>query len=471
MAAIFKYTGLPQDEVQNLASRFKDLSKVKYEKKGFIFRFEPEDNPEIAIDGTLKPIDTEEDYGYIYHCNAVKREDDKYDLTVRLPYHLGRKIKGTPPLPISGNRKNTMKFVGDLRDYQKIDCPKILEEMDKRGSSFFVAFPGYGKTVVTCYIASQLASKTLVIVHGVKLAEQCQAEFADHLPNAKFYVMETDRKIPKDADIVIAFIDRIHGAVGLFDEFEFVIIDESHKHTTPKRIASLMGLKPRRMLALTATPGDKKITTELFVGPSTIAPLIIKKWYITFPQIQSGIEEKKATSGVACFNNALNSLVSSTAYIDKILTFVKYFHQLHKRIIIITMRVALRDHFHAKLTEMGSISVAALTKDNKNCDNVDVILGNYQITGTGFDLKSAVNDFDGKHVDVMIFAGSIKDATLMFQMAGRAFRSETALAIFPSVRDIRIFHTHEQLLRENAKQIVGCKILEDYGSFLSNLEM
>lgn len=471
MAAIFKYTGLPEAEVNTIAGKFKDLTKMRYEKKGFVFMFEKETDPNSTIIGYIKTVDNEEDYGYIYHCLVNKREDDKLDLTVRIPYHLARVIKKTPPLKISGDRKEAMKFVGELRDYQKIDCPKILEEMESRGSSFFVAFPGYGKTVVTCYITSQVASKTLVLVPGVGLAKQCMSEFALHLPNAKFYVMETDRKIPEDADVVIAYIDRLHGAVGLFDDFEFVIIDESHKHTTPKRVASLLGLKPRRMLALTATPGEKRTTTELFVGPNTIKPTRIKKWFITFPEIHCGLVGKSYNSGVEGYNNAINALVESPSYTGKILTYVKYFSAQGRRIMIITMRDSMRDYLTKAISEINGLTVAALTKDDKTCGNVNVVIGNYQITGTGFDLKSAVKEFDGQHIDVTIFAGSIKDTTLMIQMAGRSFRSETALAIFPAVRDVDTFYKHEMKLRETAKQTLGCKILEEYGAFLSQLEI
>jgi hypothetical protein len=80
-----------------------------------------------------------------------------------------------------------------------------------------------------------------------------------------------------------------------------------------------------------------------------------------------------------------------------------------------------------------------------------------------------VVDFDGKHAGVMMFIGSIKDPTLMYQAAGRSFRSKNPLAVYPVVTDLPISVKHSQSLIKEVSEHEGCKIRTDIAKTLEEV--
>lgn len=488
MSKILTLTNLTEKDLKEQILYFKNLCKFeqKTDKKKSGYYFET-----VIIDDKEKinGVETKEDQTIYALSLIVKKEGEGYTLIARLPFFLARTFqekikerkfflankdnkteetvyKPSKAQPLKTHSPNLTIFNGHLREYQKIDCPKIIERMDETGGCYFVADPGYGKTVTTCKIISHYSVPALVIVPTVGLAGQTSGELQKRFPRAKIIVYELKQTIPEDTDIVITYSHRIDGRTDIFGKFELVVLDEIHLLSSRVALASLLATNPKRVLGLTATPGDRDEISKMIVGPQTFKSIYTKKWYLCFPKINTNMDNTKY-QGQAGYTNAINDLTKCEIYIQKILSILKYFRSIDERIILITMRTDARDQIAEKIKKEIGCSVGILSTENKECPNADIITGTHKMIGTGFDLSNYVANFDGKQAGVMIFAGSIKDKTLMHQISGRAFRSELSLAIFPVVQEVNMFKNHEIAIRDEVAKIKGCQIKDEYGNFLS----
>lgn len=416
-----------------------------------------------------------------------------------------------------------MVFAGKLRDYQANDLKSIILQMKTKGCCYFKAFPGYGKTVLMSYIISVFKEKACIVVPNISLAEQTRKSLNVMLPNINVYILGTDRIIPEDTDVVICFFRRINGTSTPFLNFKTIIFDEVHMLSTSLGIAGMLTLRPVRLLALTATGGERNNITELFVGRCSIEPSIKKRWYISFPQVRTNLQGYKYF-GTDGYTRAINDLTTSEPYMRTAVEMIKYWNYMEKRIIVITMRIDARDRIAELIEESNKkvrnrweivkilkeaiqmkkdlskeelielfnkyntpfidekleriielfdngeneINCGVLGNESRKCGNCDVIVGTHKFIGTGFDLSNSVEGFDGKAASVMLFLGSIKDETLMHQASGRSFRNESSLAVYLSVQEVPVFIKHTEKLRAGAKSIDGCVILDKYARFLEH---
>lgn len=420
---------------------------------------------------------------YTYMVEKISETHSK--LTTIAPYHKmsemmylknkdmyekqnpGKKYERPPPIAFDGPKREVLEFDGALRSYQVDDCAKIIKRMETIGTCLFIADPGYGKTVVMCYVAGFYKAKTLIVVPNVALSFQTMKELKSRFPKANLIAYENRMDIGPDVDIVVTYAPRIDGNFELFKQFELVVLDEIHMLSCPTFLAGILSTSPKRILGLTATPGAKNEISEMFVGEKAFESNHVKSWTISFPRIKSGLEEK-TYANMTGYTDALNDIASSKIYIRQIISFIKFFLQCNERIIAVTMRVELNQSL-SEFLEMEGIDHQILSPSSKQCRNCDVIIGTHKMIGTGFDLSNYIENFDGKGAGVVIFLGSIKDDTLMYQICGRAFRSVFSHAVFPIVEDIKVFRNHGEKQIKNIKSHEGCKHKEGFTKFLESL--
>jgi hypothetical protein len=385
------------------------------------------------------------------------------ELIVILPYCIASSFKSTifdssAILPDFETRPQVV-----LRDNQKSDLVKIISMMRERGFCYFKAFPSYGKSIMIAMVISLLKQKAIVVVHGCSIATQARDTYKELLPDLKVYAMDTDKIIPDDADIIVCYYQRLDGSYEMVSRFGTVVLDEVHLLTTAQGNKTLLSLRPKYLFATTATGAEREPITQLFAGKCSIESLSDKKWSITFPKIRSGLNGN-AYSSVIGYTTAISHLSDSEPFISTIARMVRYFCSIGKRVIVLTMRIEMRD-IMAKNLEGLKISV--IEPKDRACHNSDVIISTFKCIGTGFDLKNSVGeDFDGQNADIMIFLGSIKNKSLWYQTSGRGFRTAFPLAIFPQIVDLPVSNKHIEILRRNAKQQQGCTVLDEYGRFL-----
>lgn len=473
MSVVYTFPKSSRRSVEEKIAFFRQ--KIVFEQedknaKGYYFDYGEDGKIGYAITESNPKI-----YPLVY--SQVANEDGSFSLSIRGPLMIMNKIKNdsvreefekrgetfTPEIKKLTPMSPNLEFNGDLRDYQEIDCPKIIDQMENTGGCLFIAQPGYGKTVVMCKITSYYKVKTLIVVPTVTLSEQTVKELEYRLPNAKILSYGIGDKIEDNIDVVVVYAPRIGGNVEAFKKFQLVVLDEIHMLSSPTFLQGLLATTPKRILGLTATPGNRNAISEMFVGGKKFDSSHIKRWSISFPKVKAGfVKEYKGKDGYA---EALGDIAKSSIYVTQIVRMIKFFLKCNERIIAITMRTELSDTLSAALKTEG-VDSQILSSGSKTGRNCDVTIGTHKMIGTGFDFSNFVKDFDGKKVGVVFFLGSIKDKTLMLQICGRCFRGNISHAVFPVVTDIEVFRNHSDKLSSASNCFDGCIKKEGFGTFL-----
>jgi len=165
-----------------------------------------------------------------------------------------------------------------LRDYQRDTISATVESYDKNISKQLITLAtGLGKTVIATnivktfrekFISEGKPHKALFLVDQIDLVDQSYNSFKRSDPNLRIGIEQSDRKIDREVDLVIACVPTIgrenSKRILKFKEEEFGIIltDEAHKAVSDTwiRVLNYFAVGPVRhnpeklLLGLTATP-------------------------------------------------------------------------------------------------------------------------------------------------------------------------------------------------------------------------
>lgn len=204
------------------------------------------------------------------------RESDK---KLYIPRYYGDEIFGpAAQYKLTDGDNIDLKFAGTLRDYQVPVTQKYLDHVqgDNRqggGGGLLELYCAWGKTSSSLYILSQLAKKTIVIVHKEFLMNQWIERIQQFLPGARIgkiqgQVIDIDNK-----DIVLCMLQSLvlkEYPSSTFDSFGLTIIDEVHHISSETFSNALFKVVTKYMLGLSATMNRKDGTTKvfkMFLGP------------------------------------------------------------------------------------------------------------------------------------------------------------------------------------------------------------
>uniref|UniRef100_A0A6C0JER9 Uncharacterized protein n=1 Tax=viral metagenome TaxID=1070528 RepID=A0A6C0JER9_9ZZZZ len=194
---------------------------------------------EIKSDLNVKAF-VNEDYGPAPKPYPIYLESEK---KLFLPKHYGFKKLGEPDLvKLTNGIDIDLEFKGELRDNQKPVIEKFLETCkpgkfteNSRGGIISVGC-GFGKTVMALHLISQLAKKTIVIVHKEFLLNQWKKRIQEYLPTARIGIIQAGKINTKNKDIVIAMLQSIsmkdYDIESTFGDFGFTIVDECFPFNT-----------------------------------------------------------------------------------------------------------------------------------------------------------------------------------------------------------------------------------------------
>lgn len=147
-------------------------------------------------------------------------------------------------------------FNGTLRPDQEATVKTFIYHVKQAGCGLLDLYCGYGKTVCALYILSQLAKKTLVIVHKEFLVAQWSERINQFLPNARIGRIQGNIIDIEDKDIVIGMLQSLSMKdypCSVFQEFGFTIIDECHHISAEVFSNALFKVVTPYMLGLSAT--------------------------------------------------------------------------------------------------------------------------------------------------------------------------------------------------------------------------
>jgi superfamily II DNA or RNA helicase len=139
---------------------------------------------------------------------------------------------------ISPGHAISLKFMGDLRDYQQVIVEKYLKAARNSGiggGGLLDVDPGKGKTVMALKIVECLATKTLVVVHKSFLSNQWKERIEQFLPGARVGIIQGQLIDIDNKDIVIAMVQSLsmkEYPQSTFESFGLTIFDECFTYET-----------------------------------------------------------------------------------------------------------------------------------------------------------------------------------------------------------------------------------------------
>jgi superfamily II DNA or RNA helicase len=114
---------------------------------------------------------------------------------------------------------------------------------------------------------------------------------------------------------------------------------------------------------------------------------------------------------------------------------------LEKKFLILTWRTDHAMELYNTLNNIYKIKTAIMVRNMKEYSDSKVLVGNISKIGTGFDEANYCYDFSGLAIDCLILVASTKKVSLLKQLIGRAFRSDSPI-IVDFVDNIGIIKRH-----------------------------
>lgn len=387
--------------------------------------------------------------------------------TLNIPYAIARKfLKASPPKQRSND--NTWKF--NFKLYTKEDNnQQALEDealpiLQKYGSICLFLPCSWGKTVQAISMASKLDKggkvaviSTYTILTGYRNGKygQWKGSF-EECSNAKVFFLRKPtktndwRKEQNDANILIGMPSDAKHMIN--KQVDVLIIDEAHSICTENYLADILLIRPRYVIILTATPerddemesclhliggGKKQQFVRKSNKPFKIYPLITgfsdqdvdfdeesdeeppetqkKK---SFYEIQQKIKDNMR-KGITRVN-----LETKLAFLEErnkeIIDFIEYIHNnTNFKLAVVGDRVDQLEWLFNECVERD-IDVQGLWGKRKTVENSSVLILGLKKSGTGFDEKAFIENWDGKRIDLMLFTISTYK---IIQVLGRALRA------------------------------------------------
>lgn len=336
-----------------------------------------------------------------------------------------------------------MITASDLFDYQWKALNLTMKAFETRAKALVVMATGLGKTIVSAFWAkSELKKKHrgLFLCHKNNILEQAIGEFRKVIGNdAKFCsFFGSDKDFDADkADIVFASFQTYANWKDAFfeNEFDFIIIDESHHGQAPTFKEVIQYFKTKKILGITATPDrmDMKDIRDIFgeeVVNYTLEEAIAKGW---LTQVEYHILNDKLShwklkkiikdvleEGQRVSVKQINESIFIKKRDEEIARTIQEYAGTSKKVIIFCEKTDHADNFQKYLP--GSLAYHSKVKggEKENRKRLDAFReGSLQHI-------LAVDKFnegiDVPDAEVIVFLRCTDSKTIFFQQLGRGLR-------------------------------------------------
>lgn len=355
---------------------------------------------------------------------------------IYIPRYFGLQKFGIPDKCVlsKGLTCDNLNFIGSLREQQIEPVNNFIEAASdplKRGGIISVPC-GFGKTIMSVYIACHFKKKTMFVSHKDFLNQQFLETVKQFVPNAKIGIIKQSKVDVEGKDFVIASLQSLamrNYDLKIFKQFGLVIIDEVHHLGAEVFCRAFQKLNVPMILGLSATlnrkDGMRKVF-ESYIGKSVYQ-------YVDKESIDVNVEiHKYFDPNREYSHNRLlwNGKPNNAAMINNICTFaprMEYIMKVLKRILdaepdrnvlILSERrlqlnkfeeLVLRDKLVTEVGYyVGGLSQTELDKSAKK----QIILATYQMAAEGMNIPT---------LNTVIFASPISDVQ---QSIGRILREK-----------------------------------------------
>jgi superfamily II DNA or RNA helicase len=208
--------------------------------------------------------------------NASSPEDltfqlySENDKRIYIPRYYGLQKYGLPTLcKLTSGADIHINFIGSLRDAQQEPIGNFLKAAnDPLKMGGIISVPcGFGKTIMSLYIACTLKKKTIFISHKDFLNQQFLDTIAQFAPDAKVGIIKQKKVDVVGKDFIIASLQSLAMRDyddAIFDDIGFVIIDEVHHTGAQVFCKAFRKLNNPIILGLSATLNRKDGMRKVF---------------------------------------------------------------------------------------------------------------------------------------------------------------------------------------------------------------
>ena len=192
------------------------------------------------------------------------------DKRIYIPRYYGLQKYGLPTLcKLSSGADIHINFIGSLRDAQQEPIANFLKAAnDPLKMGGIISVPcGFGKTIMSLYIACALKKKTIFISHKDFLNQQFLDTIAQFAPDAKVGIIKQKKVDVVGKDFIIASLQSLAMRDyddAIFDDIGFVIIDEVHHTGAQVFCKAFRKLNNPIILGLSATLNRKDGMRKVF---------------------------------------------------------------------------------------------------------------------------------------------------------------------------------------------------------------
>ena len=341
---------------------------------------------------------------------------------------------GLPALcKLTSGKDIDIQFVGNIRDTQQEPIDNFLKAArDPLKMGGIISVPcGFGKTIMSLYIACQLKKKTIFVSHKDFLNQQFIETVKIFAPDAKIGIIKQSKVDVEGKDFIIASLQSLamrEYDSSIFDDIGFVIIDEVHHTGAQVFCKAFRNLNNPVILGLSATLNRKdgmRRVFEYYIGKS-VYTLKNKEFCDVNVQVHKYFEThidystvklmwNGKENGAGMINN-ICSFIPRTEYVISVLINILK-EEPERRVLILSERRNQLKDFEKFIIEHnianGSYGyyVGGMKQDDlaKSAEK-QIILATYQLASEGFNVPS---------LNTIIFASPISDIQ---QSIGRILR-------------------------------------------------
>jgi superfamily II DNA or RNA helicase len=353
---------------------------------------------------------------------------------IYIPRYYGLQKYGLPALcKLTSGKDIDIQFVGNIRDTQQEPIDNFLKAArDPLKMGGIISVPcGFGKTIMSLYIACQLKKKTIFVSHKDFLNQQFIETVKIFAPDAKIGIIKQSKVDVEGKDFIIASLQSLamrEYDSSIFDDIGFVIIDEVHHTGAQVFCKAFRNLNNPVILGLSATLNRKdgmRRVFEYYIGKS-VYTLKNKEFCDVNVQVHKYFEThidystvklmwNGKENGAGMINN-ICSFIPRTEYVISVLINILK-EEPERRVLILSERRNQLKDFEKFIIEHnianGSYGyyVGGMKQDDlaKSAEK-QIILATYQLASEGFNVPS---------LNTIIFASPISDIQ---QSIGRILR-------------------------------------------------
>lgn len=324
---------------------------------------------------------------------------------------------------------NTFEFTGSLLPRQEEIKYEILETLVLQRCCILSLYCGFGKTIFSIYLAQKLVEsmgggKVGVCCHRLVLIEQW-VHSVNKTTNAKVQVVKAKNKIDPDANIYVFNLQNIQKReIDDMKDIAVLIIDECHVICTQNLAYSMMFIRPKYMIGLSATPKRADGIDDVLYKymSNTIIERRMKRNYMVyiFNSVFSPKVEKNAIDQLD-WNSCLQQQAENKDRNREICNIARKFSS--RNILILCKRVS---HAQTLLDELIKTEDAEMFVGSKKTFDTEsrILLVTCSKGGVGFDHPK---------LDMLIIAADVEN--LFIQYLGRVFRRDDTIPIVVDIKD------------------------------------